>query len=341
MPLEQFASQFGLSELQLALGLIGLLFLIWVIVYNIRNARRRNNDQAEQKEGSIGFTDLKNDPVPEPFEEPSPNQTISPQAIDPRIDCVVALRFSEPIAGIEILDSLKTWSDLQTPWMVDGLISTNISQGVWGSLERNHFYAEIQLAVQLASRKGPIGVVELSDFCSRVQVLAETLDAQIDMPSVSAMLDSAKELDALAAQSDILLGINIVFDQQSWSWPHLETTLTQRGFRLASNGTSFEYPIQGKLAFRTGQFDRQTPIKQITLLLEVPVVMAQLRPFDLMLNEAADIAEALQGRLVDDNGVNLTEGSVSVIRDQLDALYAQLEKVGISAGSSTAIRLFS
>jgi hypothetical protein len=296
---------------------------------------------AIMKEGSIGFTDLKNDPVPEPFEEPSPNQTISPQAIDPRIDCVVALRFSEPIAGIEILDSLKTWSDLQTPWMVDGLISTNISQGVWGSLESNHFYAEIQLAVQLASRKGPIGVVELSDFCSRVQVLAETLDAQIDMPSVSAMLDSAKELDALAAQSDILLGINIVFDQQSWSWPHLETTLTQRGFRLASNGASFEYPIQGKLAFRTGQFDRQTPIKQITLLLEVPVVMAQLRPFDLMLNEAADIAEALQGRLVDDNGVNLTEGSVSVIRDQLDALYAQLEKVGISAGSSTAIRLFS
>jgi hypothetical protein len=44
MPLEQFASQFGLSELQLALGLIGLLFLIWVIVYNIRNARRRNNE---------------------------------------------------------------------------------------------------------------------------------------------------------------------------------------------------------------------------------------------------------------------------------------------------------
>ena len=341
MPLEQFASQFGLSELQLALGFIGLLLLVWVIVYNIRNARGRNNHQAEQKEALGGFAEPKNDPNPEPSLEPSPIQVISPQAIDPRIDCVVALRFSEPIAGIEILDSLKSWSDLQTPWMADGLISTTIGEGVWGPLESNHFYAEIQLAVQLASRKGPIGVLELSDFCSRVQVLAETLDAQIDMPSVSAMLDSAKELDALAAQSDILLGINIVFDQQSWSWPHLDSTLTQRGFRLGTNGASFEYPIQGKVAFRTGQFDRQVPIKQITLLLEVPVVMAQLRPFDLMLNEAADIAEALQGRLVDDNGVNLTEGSVNVIRQQLDALYAQLEKFGISAGSSTAIRLFS
>jgi hypothetical protein len=44
---------------------------------------------------------------------------------------------------------------------------------------------------------------------------------------------------------------------------------------------------------------------------------------------------------VDDNGINLTESSVNVIRQQLDVLYAQLEKSGIAAGSGTAIRLFS
>ncbi len=60
-----------------------------------------------------------------------------------------------------------------------------------------------------------------------------------------------------------------------------------------------------------------------------------------MLNEAADVAQALQGRLVDDNGVNLTENSVCIIREQLDSLYAQLDKAGIPAGSSAALRLFS
>jgi hypothetical protein len=174
-----------------------------------------------------------------------------------------------------------------------------------------------------------------------VQALAETLDSQIDMPAVGTMLDSSKELDALAAQSDVLLGINIVFDQQAWSWPHLDSVLTQRGFKRSNDGTSLEYPIQGKTVFRTAQLDHHSPISQITLLLEVPVVSAVLQPFDRMLNEAADIAEALQGRLVDDNGVNLTEGSVNVIRKQLDVLYAQLEKSGIAAGSATAIRLFS
>ena len=42
MPLEQFASQLGLSELQLALGVFGILFLIWVIVYNIRHAKKKD-----------------------------------------------------------------------------------------------------------------------------------------------------------------------------------------------------------------------------------------------------------------------------------------------------------
>jgi hypothetical protein len=254
---------------------------------------------------------------------------------------VIALRFNQAISGIEILEALKSWADLPIPWMVDGLYATGPQEGVWETLEANHSYLEIQLAVQLANRRGPIGVLELSDFCSRVQALAESLDAQIDMPAVNAMLDSAKELDALAAQSDILLGMNIVFDQQTWSWPHIESSLTQRGYRLNTAANSFEYMVDGKTVFRTGTLDRQAPIGQITFLLEVPVVARHLRPFELMLNEAADVAQALQGRLVDDNGVNLTENSVYIIREQLDSLYAQLDKAGIPAGSSAALRLFS
>jgi hypothetical protein len=45
--------------------------------------------------------------------------------------------------------------------------------------------------------------------------------------------------------------------------------------------------------------------------------------------------------LVDDNGINLSEAAVISIRQHLDVLYANLEKSGIPAGSSTASRLFS
>ena len=340
MPLDQFASQFGLSELQLALGAVGVLFLIWVVIYNVRNARAKSKVTEERVEPD---SNVSND-VPietSTVSVDTVNQGPAPQTIDPRIDCVITLRFNQAISGVEIVEALKSWSDLPIAWMADGLYATGANEGVWEPLEADHSYLEIQLAVQLASRRGPIGVLELSDFCSRVQVLAESLDAQIDMPAVNTMLESAKELDALAAQSDILLGMNIVFDQQTWSWPHIESALTQRGYRMVPQGYAFEYLVDGKPVFRTGTFARQAPIGQITFLLEVPVVAQHLRPFELMLNEAADVAQTLQGRLVDDNGVHLTENSVYVIRQQLDSLYAELDKAGIPAGSGTALRLFS
>jgi hypothetical protein len=339
MPLEQFASQLGLSELQLALGVIGVLFLIWVIVYNIRHARSKKQNIEVRIESLSNPTEQK-DKEPEISSEITSKTSLTAENIDPRIDCVIALRFNQPISGIEILESLKSWADLETPWMADGLISTGPNEGVWGVLDINHFYMEIQLAVQLASRRGPIGMVELSDFCSRVQALAESLDAQIDMPAVNSMIENANDLDALAAQSDILLGINIVFDAKSWSWPHIESALLQRNYLLAEDGVSFEYQVDNKTIFRTAKLDRQAPINQITFLLEVPVVPQHYRPFELMLNQAVDVAQVLQGRLVDDNGVNLTENSVGMIAQQLESLYAQLDKSGIPAGSSTAIRLF-
>ncbi len=340
MPLDQFASQLGLSELQLALGAVGIFFLIWVVIYNVRNARAKSNAVQERVEPSSNASNEEPSEV-NPVSVNAANQFPAPQTIDPRIDCVITLRFNQAISGVEILEALKSWSDLPIAWMADGLHATATNEGVWEALEADNLYLEIQLAVQLASRRGPIGVLELSDFCSRVQVLGESLDAQIDMPAVNAMLDSAKELDALAAGSDILLGMNIVFDQQTWSWPHIEAAFNQRGYQITPQGYAFEYVVDGKPVFRTGTFDRQAPISQITLLLEVPVVAQYLRPFERMLNEAADMAQALQGRLVDDNGVHLTENSVYVIRQQLDSLYAQLDKAGIPAGSSTALRLFS
>ena len=60
-----------------------------------------------------------------------------------------------------------------------------------------------------------------------------------------------------------------------------------------------------------------------------------------MLGEGVESAQAAHGRLVDDNGINLSEAAVISIRQHLDVLYANLEKNGVASGSSTASRLFS
>jgi hypothetical protein len=198
----------------------------------------------------------------------------------------------------------------------------------------------LQLAIQLASRLGPIGVLELSDFCSRAQSLAETLGSQIDMPSVNTMLDSANELDAMAAESDIQLSINILFDEKL-SWSALQALMLHRGFQLAPSGRQFNFLSNDQLLFNTADLDPGAPVTQLTLLLEVPLVDQAQRPFERMLAEGIEIAQSLHGRLVDDNGINLSEAAVVSIRQHLDVLYANLERGGVAAGSSTASRLFS
>ena len=93
--------------------------------------------------------------------------------------------------------------------------------------------------------------------------------------------------------------------------------------------------------FVSNGLDPDRPVTGISLLLEVPLVAQEQMGFERMLAEGIAVAESMQGRIVDDNGVNLTENAVIAIRQHLDGLYSRLEQSGIAAGSATAARLFT
>jgi hypothetical protein len=345
----------GLSDLQFALAVIGLLILTSVAIVNVKYARARrkakdsdtSTDDRFPREPSFGQGFAEAEDRAEPsfgdagFSTPAAPESFS---IDPRIDCVITLRFDESISGAEILEEINAWNDVPATstarWMCEGLNADVDAAEDWETLRSEATYSELQLAIQLASRRGPIGVLELSDFCSRAQALAETLGSQIDMPSVNTMLESAKELDAMAAESDIQLSINVLFDEAT-PGANFDALMRKRGFRLSRNGRAYEFFSNGTLIFTSAEINPNAPVKQITLLLEVPLVSHDERAFERMLGEGVEIAQSAHGRLVDDNGINLTEAAVISIRQHLDVLYANLEKGGVSAGSSTASRLFS
>jgi hypothetical protein len=341
----------GLSDLQFALAVIGLLILISVAFLNFKykRARHKANEQTEFADDRIrrepGFADSDAERT-EPSFSTAVVASSTPEkfTIDPRIDCVITLRFDEAIAGSEILEELNDWADSQLQanarWICEGLNADQDAAESWEGLKPDSSYTELQLAIQLASRRGEIGVLELSDFCSRAQALAETLGSQIDMPSVSTMLESAKELDVMAADSDIQLSINVLFDEPC-PWGNFDALMRQRGFKLARNGRQYEFYSNGSLIFNSADLDPNSAVSQLTLLLEVPLVAQEQRAFERMLGEGVEISQAAHGRLVDDNGINLSEAAVVSIRQHLDILYANLEKSGIPAGSSTASRLFS
>jgi hypothetical protein len=344
MGLEQIAATLGLSELQFALGLIGLMLLALVAIVNLRNARskRQARTQLEPSFGDSSANKHSSDRVEPGFAEAAAIAEVEmPRfAIDPRIDCVITLRFENPIKGSEILSELADWPRFGAHWICEGLPAGD-QDSEWQSLDLEGSYDELQLAIQLASRKGPIGVLELSDFCSRSQALAEVLGAQIDMPSVSTMLESAKELDAIAAESDIQLSINVAFDGKAKTRAELDILMRDRNFKASKNNRAYVFFSNEQILFASNTLDLDQPITGVSLLLEVPLVAQEQMGFERMLAEGVALAEATQGRIVDDNGVNLTENAVIAIRQHLDGLYQRLEQSGIAAGSSTAARLFS
>lgn len=352
MALEQFMTMLGLSDLQFALAVIGLLILILVAILNVKYARalRKANASVEyyaaersarEPTFGAGFAD----PIPGEQVEPLFKQVALPVfTIDPRIDCVITLRFSQPIMGSEILKEMHSWEDLSAPssarWMCEGFNVDHDSSEAWGLLMPDSSYSELQLAIQLASRRGSIGVLELSDFCSRAQALALTLGSQIDMPGVTTMLDQAKDLDFMAAESDIQLSINVLFDE-AYPWANLDNLMRQRGFILSRSGRTYDYFSNRAPIFSSSDLNPGKPVQQLTLLLELPLVSSEERAFERMLAEGLEIAQVAHGRLVDDNGINLSEISIQSIRKHLDGLYENLERNGVPAGSSAASRLFS
>lgn len=358
----EFAASIGLSELQLSLGLIGFSLLLILMIYNalrIRKAEveesRDGNEQSEYSDALQSSEELSGEFRSEPSfnSSTSSSQTIisSVEKIDSLIDCMIALRFSQAISGQEILLALESWpKNMPHMWLCEGLVSGEPSESpVWQAPLQDANYIELQLAIQMANRSGPIGIVDLSDFASRAQALANTLDAEIDLPPINEILEEAKAIDSFAAQCDIQLGITIQPKSESWNLAEIKSTVSKAGFQLSRDGREYNRIMSGlniyKLIAEQSNFLRddlsKANISSIILLLDLPKVPQEIQAFKVMLNDAHLLAEALNGHLVDDAGRPLIDDAVVAIQAQLDQIYQSMLKHGIAAGSATASRLFS
>ncbi|MEO0047309.1 MAG: hypothetical protein RLZZ410_268 [Pseudomonadota bacterium] len=355
----EFAASIGLSEFQLSLGLIGFSLLIILMIYNALRIRKAEVEEVTFTENgevvasfeSANSSELRAEPTLGLPSAIKGNVYFAHEKIDSLIDCVIAMRFSEPISGEEILNGLSSWpQNTQHLWMCEGLVSQAAgTDPLWENLQVSKSYLELQVAVQLANRTGPIGVVDLSDFSSRAQVLANALDAEIDLPPINDILEEAKAIDSFSAQSDIQLGITVQPKSGLWNLNEIKNSVLKAGFQLSRDGREYHRIMSGLTTYKLiadqsnflrDDLDKQN-ISAITLLLDLPKVPQEMSPFKTMLNDARLLAESLNGHLVDDAGRPLVNEAVTAIQAQLDQIYQSMYQHGIAAGSSTANRLFS
>jgi len=276
----------------------------------------------------------------------------TPAAIDPLIDCIVPMHLERKASGDRILPLTGRLRRAGTKQVhIEGL---RVEANAWEAVTAGHQYEDIQVAVQLANRSGPLNALEFSEFVNAVEALAESLDASADLPDMADTVANARELDAFAAGADVQLGVNVISDGAPWSAAYVQTVATQDGLVLSRDGTRFIRYEPGAdgvqkplftLQFGDTNFLRDdltvSAGRQITLLLDVPQSPQAGKPFKTVCEYGYSLAQRMGARLVDDNMRPLTEASFVAIFNQLEQLYEKLEARGMPAGSPVAVRLFS
>ncbi len=268
--------------------------------------------------------------------------------IDRRIDCIVPLHLSAPMAAEKLMPLAQRLRRAgNKPIFIEGKPNDNSAN--WQSLQPGGRYQALRIAVQLANRSGPLNELEFSEFVTGAQTLADALDAELDCPDMAATVAIARELDAFSAQCDVQLSINATSDGAPWSAQYIQAIATQDGLLLSRDGMRFikldakQNPVfvlqfnninflRDDLTYKGGQ--------NITLLLDVPAADEEILPFRLMCHYASSLSQRIGAHLTDDRQRALSAAELAAIEQQLIILYAKLEKVGMPAGSPLARRLF-
>jgi FtsZ-interacting cell division protein ZipA len=233
---------------------------------------------------------------------------------------------------------IERWDPARGAWLAVGPADTDAG-------------SQLRLSLQLADRRGAVTSAEVVAFQSAVARCAASMSADAAIPEPEPFLVRARELDAFCAEVDVAVGINIIAPHgKPFTGTKLRGLVEAAGFRLG-DGAAFSYPDgQGGTRF-TLENQEQPPFSVeelrslathgVTLLLDVPRLPDGIAAFNEMVKVGRQLAGALDGSLVDDNGIAVSEPGLEQIRSQLRTIYASMQAHGIAPGSELALRLFA
>jgi len=266
------------------------------------------------------------------------------------IDCVVAIDAPAGVscsalfaAQLEVMSGFARslhwygWDDAENQWI-------EIDAHSPGSLNR------ARVTLQLADRQGCITSNELERFYAQLQRVCDQFLAVPRLPQRAEVLQRAGDLDKFCSDVDIQIAINLVASAAPFIGTKLRGLAEAAGLELGSDGAYHQRDELGNVQFSLTNLEplpftpeqlRHLQSKGVVLSLDIPRTLNPAHTFDRMIAFALHLADALDGTMVDDNNVPLSERSLSLIRSQIYQFELQMERQAIPAGSPMALRLFA
>lgn len=273
--------------------------------------------------------------------------------IDSTISYIADIRANSPMPHEKLIDLLQQKFDYGKPVRWFGLQPEGQpwEEITLDTLSPRNTYIELKGCLQLADRSGPVTEINLSRFRDMAEDFAAQILAEADCPDISEAHAKATDLDKFCADVDVIMGINIISkDGGAFVGTKIRALAEASGFRLESEGV-FKYRDNetGEVLFSLGNFEsapflpanmRTLTTRGITFLLDVPRVANGEKVFDQMAHIARLFSSTLNGILVDDNRVPLSESGVKRTRQRLADIQATMVAHNIVAGSGAALSLF-
>jgi FtsZ-interacting cell division protein ZipA len=260
--------------------------------------------------------------------------------VDTLVDCVIPLALEAPAYGEKIILPLQGLRHVGSkPVHFIG----QREDGQWESIVRGSVYVALLAGVQLANRGSALNELEYSELVTRLRQVADEINAEPDVPDMTAVMTAARSLHQFVAEYDAKLSVNVQSNGAPWAINTLLAALERQGFDLRPDGRLVMPDGDGGVLFSlsTNVTLAADTTSRLTLLLDVPCVSPQRDGFGAMTACAKALAARLDGTVVDDGNQPLSEESLKEIARQVNAFYEDMQVAEIPPGSVRALRLFN
>lgn len=355
-----------MSPLQIGLLAIGAVVILSVVLYNQWLTRRHQPKRSVPREGeaeepagahAAGTTDRErldpvlSDPVGGVDERRSEPTAQSRGILDPMLDTLVTMAL-EPsvVSGDAVLAALPGTRRVgNKSFIVEGRLS---GAELWELPRAGQRYNALRAGLQLASRMGPLNEIEFSEFVVKIQAFADVVGAAPEFPDMMEEVARARELDQFASSHDAQLAFTVRARRASWSPGYVSQHASACGFVAGALPGRMVLPsetpgmppvlvLQYETQLALAEDPEQVALREFHILLDVPHVARQERPFVRMREVAQQLAERMEGVVTDGGSHALGAQDLDQIGADLEALYEALAARDLPAGAGLTRRLFS
>ena len=277
-----------MTELQIALAVLGALAVIAILVFNRLQERKYRRQAESALEGPAEDALLKTpqaareappapfriepvlreealareeppaapaaEPQQPPLREPAPPAPAPEPPAPPCAPQDQAIEYRIRIAGGSILasafsEAMSRAKNLSKPVRWRGL---PLGSQAWEDLKAwsDRHYRQIVVSLQLADRNGSVDEAELGALLTLVNDVARALNLRVQSDDAAEALQRARQLDMFCVDVDVLIGLNVVArGEESLPLAAVRREVTAAGLSLAADGTFQLLDNRGEILF--------------------------------------------------------------------------------------------